>query len=87
MAAGTWMGRGIANLIAILDPDIVVVGGGVIDASGEEILAAARSEIGYALEGADHRESTPVVAGRFGIWAGAVGAALLPGAKRFADLS
>jgi glucokinase len=84
--AGRWLGRGIANLIALLDPDVVVVGGGVIEASGEEILSPARSEIGYALEGADHRQSTPVVPGRFGMWAGAMGAALMA-ARSSVDLS
>ncbi|MGH8923182.1 MAG: ROK family protein [Acidimicrobiia bacterium] len=85
--AGRWLGRGLANLIALLDPEVVVVGGGVIAGAGEEILAPARSEIGYVLEGADHRESTPIVAGRFGMWAGAVGAALLPAARGSDDLS
>ncbi|HJR88391.1 MAG TPA: ROK family protein [Acidimicrobiia bacterium] len=85
--AGRWLGRGLANLIAVLDPDLVVVGGGVIEGAGEDILAPARSEIGYVLEGSDHRETTPVVPGRFGMWSGAVGAALLPTATDAGDLS
>lgn len=85
--AGRWLGRGLANLIAVLDPDLVVVGGGVIEGAGEDILAPARSEIGYALEGSDHRETTPVVPGRFGMWSGAVGAALLPTATDAGGLS
>jgi glucokinase len=85
--AGRWLGRGLANLIALLDPDLVIVGGGVIDGAGEDILAPARSEIGYALEGSDHRETTPVVPGRFGMWSGAVGGALLPTATNGGDLS
>jgi hypothetical protein len=59
----------------------------VIAGGGEEILAPARSEIGYLLEGADHREVTPVVAGTFGVWAGAVGAALMSAATSSDDLS
>jgi glucokinase len=85
--AGRWLGRGLANLIALLDPDVVIVGGGVIAGAGEEILAPARSEIGYVLEGADYRETTPVLAGRFGTWAGAVGAALMSAATTSDDLS
>ncbi|HEY3427839.1 MAG TPA: ROK family protein [Acidimicrobiia bacterium] len=85
--AGRWLGRGLANLIALLDPDVVVVGGGVIAGAGEEILAPARSEIGYVLEGSDHRETTPILAGEFGMWAGAVGAALLAAATPSDDLS
>ncbi|HJU51171.1 MAG TPA: ROK family protein [Acidimicrobiia bacterium] len=85
--AGHWLGRGLANLIAVLDPNLIVVGGGVIEGAGEEILAPARAEIGYVLEGSDHRETTPVLPGRFGMWAGAVGAALLPTATDAGDLS
>jgi hypothetical protein len=39
------------------------------------------------LEGSDHRETTPVLAGEFGMWAGAVGAALLAAATPSDDLS
>jgi glucokinase len=74
--AGRALGVGIANLIALLDPDIVVVGGGVIAGTGEQLLERARDEIGSRLEGVEHRPPTPVVAGEFGVFAGAVGAAL-----------
>jgi predicted NBD/HSP70 family sugar kinase len=33
-AAGAWLGRGLANLVAVLDPDVVVVGGAAL-AAGE----------------------------------------------------
>lgn len=70
-------GRGLANLVAILDPDIIVVGGGVA-AAGEAFLAPARRALaGSAGSG---RRGTPVVAAAFGPSAGIVGAALMAGA-------
>ena len=41
--AGRWLGRGVANLVAILDPEVVVVGGAAV-AVGDVLLAAAREE-------------------------------------------
>ena len=39
---GDWLGVGIANLVAALDPGVVVIGGGLSDA-GELLLEPARS--------------------------------------------
>ena len=75
--AGRALGAGIANLIALLDPDLVIVGGGVMEGAGDQLLEGARVEIGERLEGAEYRPPTPVVAAEFGFFAGAVGAALL----------
>ena len=75
--AGRALGAGIANLIALLDPDLVIVGGGVMVGAGDQLLARALVEIEGRLEGAEHRRPTPLVAGEFGFFAGAVGAALL----------
>jgi len=72
-------GRGLANLVAILDPDVIVVGGGVV-AAGEVFLSPARRALAAALSGGSHRRPTPVVAARFGPAAGIVGAALMAGA-------
>lgn len=74
--AGTWLGRGVANLVAILDPDIVVVGGAVANA-GEWLLVPARAAIASHLAGAAHRTPVDLVPARFGRSSGAVGAALL----------
>src|SRR5438270_487805 len=38
---GTWLGQGLANLAAVLDPAVFVIGGGVADA-GELLLGPAR---------------------------------------------
>lgn len=72
---GRALGRGLAGMVAVLDPDVIVIGGSV-GAIGEALLAPARSGLAEWLEGADHRRPTPVVAARFGADAGLVGAGL-----------
>lgn len=71
-----WLAAGIANLVNVLDPSIVVLGGGVIEAA--DVLM---DRVNAALEGrvmaAEHRPKVPVVAASFGERAGAVGAAVL----------
>ncbi|MBD4632388.1 ROK family protein, partial [Xanthomonas citri pv. citri] len=39
---GIWLGRGMANLAAALDPDLFVIGGGV-SAAGDLLLEPART--------------------------------------------
>lgn len=70
-----WMGIGIANLVAAFDPEIVVVGGAVA-AAGEALLEPARRSMVAALEGAEYRHQTPIVAARLGEDAGVIGAAI-----------
>ena len=41
---GQWLGQGIANLAAALDPDLVVIGGGV-SAAGDLLLQPARADV------------------------------------------
>jgi len=73
---GRRLGEGIAGLVNILDPDVVVVGGGVIDA-GELLLEPARRAFVEAVEGPEHRPNVPLVPAVMGNDAGAVGAAEL----------
>lgn len=72
---GGWLGVGIANLIAILDPDVVVIGGGVAHL-GEILLRPARRAVAAALEGYDVRVPTTIVTAAFGEDAALVGAGL-----------
>ena len=74
--AGRWLGVGIASLIAAFDPELVVVGGGAMQA-GDLILDPAREMAGERLLGRGHREPPPIVAAQLGDQAGIVGAALL----------
>lgn len=74
-AAGEWLGRGLANLVMALDPDVIVLGGGAA-AAGRALLGPARAAMTAAIGGSGYRGATPVVAARFGSRAGLVGAAL-----------
>jgi len=73
---GFWLGVGIASLITIFDPDVVVVGGGLA-ATGDLLLAPTRASMERYLFGRAHRELPPVAPARLGADAGLVGAATL----------
>jgi glucokinase len=73
---GDWLGRGLASMVAILDPEIVVIGGGVSE-SGDLLLDPARRQMAASVTGADRRPLPPVVAAELGNEAGVVGAAML----------
>jgi glucokinase len=71
---GRRLGEGIAGLVNVLDPDVVVVGGGAI-AAGELLLQPARQAFLDSVEAPDHRPQVPLVAAALANDAGAVGAA------------
>jgi glucokinase len=71
-----WLALGLANLVAVLDPELVVLGGGLIEA-GAVLLEPTRRSFGALVEGGDHRPPVRVVAASLGERAGAIGAALL----------
>lgn len=73
---GEWLGVGLANLVAALDPDRIVIGGGVVDA-GELLLEPARTTLARSLVGAEHRAIPDLVAALLGPSAGMVGAAAM----------
>jgi glucokinase len=73
---GEWLGRGLASLVAVLDPAVIVVGGGVSEA-GDLLLDPARRLMRENVTGAERRPLPPVVAATLGNDAGVVGAALL----------
>jgi glucokinase len=79
---GRWLGRGLANLAAVIDPSIFVIGGGV-SAAGEILLHPAREEFGHTLTGRGFRPQASVVGAALGPDAGLVGAADL--ARRYTD--
>jgi glucokinase len=72
---GWWIGFGLANLAAVLDPECFVLGGGVVQA-GDLLVASARSTFAELLEGGDRRPVAAIEPAAFGERAGAVGAAL-----------
>jgi glucokinase len=72
---GRWLGIGIGNLVNMLNPDVVVIGGGVI-AAGELLLAPARAVVAErALS--PSKEHVRIVPARFGAESGMLGAATL----------
>lgn len=73
---GRRLGEGIAGLVNVLDPEVVVVGGGAIDA-GDLLLEPARAAFVDAVEAPEHRPVVPILAAELGNDAGAVGAAAL----------
>ena len=73
---GSWIGTGSASLAAVLDPEMFVVGGGVI-AAGDLMLDPARTAYREALPALGHRPVAPIVAAAMGNDAGIVGAAAL----------
>jgi glucokinase len=79
---GRWLGIGLANLAAALDPGIFVIGGGVSEA-GELLLRPVRESFRRTLTGRGHRPEARIVAARLGTRAGLIGAADL--ARRFVE--
>jgi glucokinase len=73
---GRRLGEGIAGLVNILDPEVVIVGGGVAEV-GAVLLEPARRAFLDAVEAPEHRPEVPILAAALGNDAGAIGAAAL----------
>lgn len=71
---GRWLGEGIATLTAVLDPAMVVIGGGV-SAAGDLLLKPARASFRANLTGRGHRPELKIRAAKLGNTAGMIGAA------------
>lgn len=71
---GTYLGEAIASINAILDPGIVVIGGGVIEA-GDLLLQPTREAFYRAMPSADMRPLATIVPAQLVNNAGVVGAA------------
>ena len=70
-----WVARGLGSLISLLDPELVVLGGGLSRSNGNFLHRINDAVEGFVI-GAGHRPSVPIVAAQFGEHAGAIGAAL-----------
>ncbi len=70
-----WVGRGVASLISILDPHVVVLGGGLCQLS-DHFIANVGDEANRRALGWGFRPVVPVVPAELGPEAGAIGAAL-----------
>ena len=70
---GHWLAVGLALVTDVLDPEVIVVGGGVSGAAGMFLPRRARSSPGL-ITGAGHRPLPRVELARFGDRAGIIGA-------------
>ena len=71
---GRWLGEGIATLTAVLDPAVVVIGGGVSEAGGL-LLEPIRQHFRANLTGRSYRPELEIRKAALGNTAGMIGAA------------
>ena len=79
---GRYLGIGIANLVTIISPDRVVIGGGVA-AAGELLFEPIRAELRRRVT-TTSLDAVTLVSAELGTWAGAIGAAV-HGAERSSE--
>jgi len=71
-----WIALGLANLVNILDPGVVVIGGGLVEAA-DLFLPEVRSRFDRLVMAGGQRPELPIVAAALGGRAGAIGAGVL----------
>lgn len=71
-----WVAVGVANLVTLLDPGVVVIGGGLIEI-GDPLLKPIQDHYRNLVMAYDQRSDVEIVAAELGERAGAIGAALL----------
>jgi glucokinase len=74
---GRWIAIGLSNVVNVLDPERIVLGGGAARL-GDLLLQPVRHWLEKILYASDHRPIPDVVIARFGESAGAIGAGMLP---------
>ena len=70
----TWLGAGLSTLSSVLDPEVIVVGGGLVEAS-DLFLDTTREVYAATLTGADFRRLAEILPAELGQDAGFLGAA------------
>jgi glucokinase len=71
---GRYLGIGVANMVVVLSPDRVVIGGGIA-AAGDLLLEPIREELRRRVQ-TTSLDEVEVVTAELGTWAGAIGAAI-----------
>lgn len=71
---GTWLGRGLSIVADVLDPALIVLGGGV-SADADLFLSTAREEMEASVVGAGYRPVPEVLPAKLGPQAGMIGVA------------
>jgi glucokinase len=72
-----FLGLAVANVVNILDPERVVIGGGIAERLGEDFVAPMRSTAYQHFLNPDNAERIKILPGRLGDNAGAMGAVVL----------
>src|SRR5262249_44661273 len=74
--ASEYIGIGVANLVNVFSPDVVVLGGGVIEALSDEMMAViAKTAKDHAMPGT--MKGVEIVSSKLGDNAGITGSAVL----------
>lgn len=73
---GFWLGLGIASLVTVLDPQLVIIGGGLIR-TGDLLLEPIRQSFEEHVFARDQRSIPAIAAAWHGAYAGVVGAGML----------
>jgi glucokinase len=73
---GYWLGVGIASLVTLFDPEVVIVGGGLVTAE-DLLLHPTRSAFERFVFARAHRTLPPIRPAKLGTDAGIIGSALL----------
>lgn len=73
-----WVAVGLAGLVNIVDPEVIVIGGGLVE-MGDLLLDPVGAHLQGLCMGAGHRPQVPVVPAAMGEHAAAIGAAVLAG--------
>lgn len=71
-----WLALGLANLANVLDPRVIVIGGGLVRA-GEALLGPVRAAFMSQIEGSSDRPRIEILAAALADQGGAVGAAVI----------
>jgi glucokinase len=77
---GVWLGRALAQVATVVDPSLIVVGGGLAEAAGDLVLEPVRRSFAAAASLPHVRPPAPITAAALGNAAGIVGAASLAAA-------
>jgi glucokinase len=71
---GRYLGRGIANVVTLISPDVVVIGGGIA-AAGDLLIEPIWAELSERVR-TTSLDEVEIVTAELGVWAGAIGAAI-----------
>jgi glucokinase len=83
--AGHWLGVAAGSLVNVLDPAVILIGGGAAVQTSRWVLPAAEAALAEHLIGSPWRAAPPLELAALGDDAGMVGAALLAAERAHAD--